>query len=155
MKNLDLYLNWILNLITFWSNSMKKWIFNRYRPLLVEGGLPTQVLGPIDIAKLWNLFNRIRITMGKFGCLQIRTSSSCNFEKKKILILFLGLEYFAQRFNRPVDKMPKKDLPIFRSSGVGFLANKGGYRHNLAWLSGLNVPLVLLIDPWTWLVDVL
>ena len=32
---------------------------------------------------LWYLipFNRIRILMGKFGCTQIRTSSSCSSEK--------------------------------------------------------------------------
>ena len=43
--------------------------------------------------------------MGIFGCTQIRTSSYSVSEKKKdFLICFLGLEYFAQRFNRPFDK---------------------------------------------------
>ena len=41
------------------------------------------VFGPIDIANLWNPFNRIRIIMGEFGCTQIRTSSSYSFERKK------------------------------------------------------------------------
>ena len=41
-------------------------------------------LASIDIAaNLWNLFNRIRIIMGEFGCTQIRTSSSYSFERKK------------------------------------------------------------------------
>ena len=39
-------------------------------------------LAPIDIANLWNTFNRIRIIMEEFGCAQIRTSSSCSCERK-------------------------------------------------------------------------
>ena len=44
---------------------------------------PAMVFGPIDIANLRNQFNRIRIIMGKFGCTQIRTSSSCSSERKQ------------------------------------------------------------------------
>ena len=51
--------------------------------------------------------------MGKFGCAQIRTSRSYSAGKKKdFLMCFLGLEYFAQRFNQPFDKMAKKDFPF-------------------------------------------
>ena len=42
------------------------------------------VFGPIDSASLVNLFNRITIIIGEFGCTQIPTSSSCSFERKKI-----------------------------------------------------------------------
>ena len=46
--------------------------------------IPLLVFGSIDTANLWNPFNRIRIIMGKFGCTQIQTSSSCSCEKKII-----------------------------------------------------------------------
>ena len=63
------------------------------------------VFGTIDITNLWTPFNRIRIIMGEFGCTQIRTSSSCSFDKKKdFLTCVLGSEYFAQRFNWPFDE---------------------------------------------------
>ena len=55
------------------------------------------VLGPIDIANLWNPF---RIIMGKFE-LQALVAPR---RKKVFLICFWGLEYFALRFNRPFDK---------------------------------------------------
>ena len=62
--------------------------------------IPLLVFGSIDIANLWNSFNRIRIIMRKIGCTQIRTSSFCSSEKKKIFkSVFWGLEYFAQRFD--------------------------------------------------------
>ena len=67
------------------------------------------LLSPLDPWNLWNPFNRSRIIMGKFGCTQIRTSSSCSSERKKDFgNLFLGSEYFAQRLNRPFGKNPKK-----------------------------------------------
>ena len=51
------------------------------------------LLRPLDLGNLRNLFNRIRIVMGKFGCTQIRTSSYCSPEKKKDLFNFWrGLE---------------------------------------------------------------
>ena len=47
--------------------------------------------------------------MGKFRCTQIRTSNSCSSKRNSFLaICFLGSEYFAQRFNQPFDKNPKK-----------------------------------------------
>ena len=68
-----------------------------------------QLLSPINLWNLWSLFNRIRIIMGKFGCTQIRTSSSESSERKKEFgNLFFGFRYFAQRFNRPFDKNSKK-----------------------------------------------
>ena len=57
--------------------------------------IPLLVFDSIDIANLWNPF-RIRIIMGKFGCTQIRTSSSCSSEKKKgFSNLFLGFGIFC------------------------------------------------------------
>ena len=54
------------------------------------------LLSPLDPWNLWNPFNRIRIIMGKFGCTQIRTSSSCSSEKEKDLFnLFLGFKIFC------------------------------------------------------------
>ena len=43
--------------------------------------IPLLVFGSIDIANLWNSFNRIRIIMRKIGCTQIRNSSSCSSER--------------------------------------------------------------------------
>ena len=41
------------------------------------------LLSPLDPWNLWNPFNSVRIIMGKFGCTQIWTSSSCSSERKK------------------------------------------------------------------------
>ena len=38
------------------------------------------MFGPLDSLNLWKSVNRIRIIMGKSGCTQIRTSSSCSSE---------------------------------------------------------------------------
>ena len=76
--------------------------------------------------------------MGKFGCTQIRTSSSYSSapsKKKKDFFVFLflgGLEYFCQKFNQPVDKNGQKILlTLFLIPQGTFLANKGGYRGKL------------------------
>ena len=79
--------------------------------------------------------------MGKFGCTQIQTSSSCSSEKKKNLVFFLGFEYFAQR---PFDKNGQK---IFLARRETLLAKKGGYSGELGGVLGSNVPLAMLIDP--------
>ena len=50
--------------------------------------IPLLVFGSIDIANLWNPFNRIRIIMRKIGSTQIRTSSSCSSEEKKDFLNF-------------------------------------------------------------------
>ena len=56
-------------------------------------------MDPLDRWNLWNPFNRIRIIMGKFGCTQIRTSSSCSSERKKDFgNLFLGFWIFWPKF---------------------------------------------------------
>ena len=38
------------------------------------------MFGPLGLLNLWKSVNRIRIIMGKSGCTQIRTSSSCSSE---------------------------------------------------------------------------
>ena len=83
-------------------------------------------LAPIDIPNLWKPFYRIRIIMEEFGCTQIRSSSSCSCEKKTFfLICSLGLEYCAQRFNRPFDKNGQKILFTLSLTPRGmFLAKK-------------------------------
>ena len=63
------------------SNSPGTVGYTCYLALLVPFSL---VFGPIEITNLWNRFNRIRIIIGEFGCAQIRTSSSCSSERKKI-----------------------------------------------------------------------
>ena len=89
--------------------------------------------------------------MGNFGCTQIRTSSSCSYEKKKDFFYFwgglgLGLAYLAQRFNRPLDKNPKK-FGYFCTKKRTFLAKRWGNWGELVEVFGLNIPLALLIDP--------
>ena len=59
------------------------------------------LLSPLDHWNLWNPFNRIRVTMGKFSCTQIRTSSSCSSEGTWF---WQSVFWFARRFNRPFDK---------------------------------------------------
>ena len=90
------------------------------------------IFGPIDIANLWNLFNRIRIIIGKFACTQIRISSSCSSQKKThFLNLFSGIRIFCpeQRFNLPFDKNGnKKCFDPFLTPWKTFLAKKWGYR---------------------------
>ena len=63
--------------------------------------------------------------MGKFGCTQIRTSSSCSSKKTKDVKKKMGggggFEYIAQRFNRPFDKNGQKHFdPFFDSLGEVF-----------------------------------
>ena len=65
--------------------------------------------------------------MGKFGCTQIRTSSSCSSEKKKnVVICFLGLEYFAQRFNKSFDKNGQKKFDRYFYSLADIFGQKMG-----------------------------
>ena len=82
------------------------------------------LLSPLDLANLWNPFSRIRIIMGKFGCTQIRTSSSCSARKKKDLSNFGGgLTYLAQRFNQLFDKNPKKNRGVLSKGRLNLWAN--------------------------------
>ena len=76
--------------------------------------------------------------MGKFGCTQIRTSSSCSSERKKDFdnLFFSGSEYFAQRFNRPVEENGQKSLTNILTPRGTFLAKKGGYSWELAGVFG-------------------
>ena len=105
----------------------------------------TLVFGPIDIANLWNPFNRIRIIMGEFGCKQIRTSSSCTFDRKKDFFnLFFGFRIFCQEIWSAFWQRWQKKL----ISSVIFSAKFWGYRGALGFFFGSNVPLALLIDPW-------
>ena len=108
----------------------------------------TLLFGPIDMGKLWNPFNRIRITMGKFGCTQIQTSSSWSPEKKKDFFnMFLGFGIFC-----PEDKnRPQKLVDWFLTPSVTFLVKFWGYRWAHGSIFGSNIPLILLIDPWKWL----
>ena len=65
-------------------------------------------------------------------CKQIRTSISWSSEKKKFFLFFwVVLAYLA------------------------FWAKKWGYRGELGWVFGSNVLLAVLIDLWTFHVDVL
>ena len=68
--------------------------------------------------------------------------------KKIFLFCFLGLEYFVQRFNQPVDKNGQKFFdPFFDPPGDFFGQKKGGYWGELGGVFGSNAPLALLIDP--------
>ena len=79
---------------------------------------------------------------------QIQTSSSCSCESiKDFGNLFLGLEYFAQRFNQPVDESGKKYLTDFSTPEERFWPKNGVIGVIKGDLLGSNVPLALLIDP--------
>ena len=112
-------LNIYINQMYEWFWKYLKWYIplklTQGSVLLVVSVLLSLVFGPVDFANLWKPVNRIRIITGKFGCTQIRSSSSCSSEKKKDFFksVFLGSEYFAQRFNRPVDKKGKQNWPFF------------------------------------------
>ena len=55
-------------------------------------------LSPLGLWNFRNLFNRIRIILGKSGFTQIRTSSSCRSEKEKEFFnLFSGIQHILPR----------------------------------------------------------
>ena len=110
---------------SIWSKIIQKKISYNLSTL---GCYKHSYLAPM-ILNLWNLFSRIRIIMGKFGCAQIRTSRSYSSGKKKdFLMCFLGLEYFAQKFNRPFNKMAKKNyFTLFGPPGRHFWPKKRGF----------------------------
>ena len=67
MNILGLVLNWI----TFWPNSMNKWIFKTNRPLLVEaeGGLSNgQIFQVVFVCLLTWLFNRLPLKVEHLRC---------------------------------------------------------------------------------------
>ena len=79
----------------------------------------------IDSASLGNLFNRIRIIIGEFGCTQIPTSSSCSFERKKDLLnqSFWFGNFLPRSLINLLTKMAKKIfLTNFLTTQVTFLA---------------------------------
>ena len=98
------YSNPLVRLETFCTRRRPSLWWPIFPQDILLGILPTQILlyfplsvcechlllSPLDLGNLWNPFNRIRIMMGKFGCTQIRTSSSCSSEKKKDFLIFLG-----------------------------------------------------------------
>ena len=60
----------------------------------------------------------------------------------------MGSEYFAQRFDRPVDENGQKKFTDFLTTQVTFLADFWGYKWAYEGIFGSNVPLALLVDPW-------
>ena len=66
-----------------------------------------QEFGPIHIANLWNPSNRIKIMMGKVGCIQIRTSSPCSTEKNFFKIFFGVWNILPRGFIGLLTKMAK------------------------------------------------
>ena len=81
-------------------------------------------LKPLYLTHLWNPFSRIRIIMGKIGCTQIRTSSSCSSEKTKDVLIFfffggggrVGI-YCPEVSSAIWQKRPKKNLTHFSIPG--------------------------------------
>ena len=65
-------------------------------------------------------------------------------------IYFLGTEYFAQRFNRPFDK-----IRVFLYHKKDVFGQKMECRGEVVEDFGSNVPQAVLIDPWAFHVDVL
>ena len=82
----------------------------------------TTAVRPPWSGELMKPVNRIKIIMGKFGCTQIWTSSSCSSEKKKKIFIFLGGIWHI---------LPR---------GLIVFAQKLGYRCELEWVFGSNVP---------------
>ena len=76
--------------------------------------------------------------------LQTLLANSC---VKNLAVCFLGSKYFAQRCNRLLTKMGKKNLAVFLATQVTLLAKFWGYIVELESVFGSNVPLTLLIDP--------
>ena len=104
--------NWILNLIFFWPNSMKKWIFKAYQPALFSKQI-TSFENENEIWKRGGIFLR--------GWLQIqpnvcpRTSVSTTHRPKKSLILASGMSAFFvchALFLRKWRRFPRKRQQI-------------------------------------------
>ena len=94
--------------------------------------------------------------MGKFGCTQIQTSSSCSSEKKKDFFYFFlwgGWISCSEVWSAFWQKRPKRFFDPFFNPPGDILAKTWGYRGELGRVFGSNFPLALLIDPWKWLVD--
>ena len=80
---------------------------------ILEGiGRPTQGGRGLGVQMSSTAVTRLTesVIMGKFGCTQIQTSSSCSSEKNFFNFWGRGWAYLALRFNRPFDKSPKKDF---------------------------------------------
>ena len=89
----------------------KAWLFWRLLAVCysLSKSLMSLLLSPLDLWNLWNPFNRIRIIMGKFGCTQIRTSSSCSSERGHDFgNLFFGFWIFCPEVSSAFWQNPPK-----------------------------------------------